>query len=120
MDLPISNPFDFNFFFQTSLNILIMGDSLALQFGSWLQAAGGGRTNKTTLRWLDWKRDGKHEGLTVAPVEGGGRVAYWRILNLWTTRGLRLNLGKRGKGWKHHWVRAIREIFKTKVISTTY
>jgi hypothetical protein len=80
---------------------------------SWLQAAGGGRTNKTTLRRLDWKDDGLHEGLAVATVEGGGRIAYWRILNFWTKRGLRLKLGKRGKGWKHHWVRAIHENLPT-------
>jgi hypothetical protein len=114
MELPPSNPFDFGFSFQTRLNILIMGDSLALQFGSWLQAAGGGRTNKTTLQWVDWKADGFHEGLAVAPVAGGGTIAYWRILDFWSKRALHNKMGKRGKGWRKHWVRAIRNDLKTK------
>jgi hypothetical protein len=81
-ELPASNPFDFNTFFKTRLNILVMGDSVAVQFGSWLQTAGGA-TNKTVLVNLHWRKNGIADGLVAAPVEGGGSVAYWRILGFW-------------------------------------
>jgi hypothetical protein len=109
MDLPPStnnnsNPFDFQFVFQTSLNILIMGDSLAVQCGSWLQVAGGGRSNKTILHWLDWKSDGLVEGMAVATVNGGGSIAYWRLMNFWRPNGMKLRLRQRGRGWRKPWV----------------
>jgi len=102
-ELPTSNPFDFNTFIKTSLNILIMGDSVAMQFGSWFQTAGGA-TNKTVLVSLYWRMNEVADGLVIAPVDGGGSIAYWRILAFWEKANARRGLPNRGPGWRESWV----------------
>ena len=109
MELPASNPFDFNTFVQTSLNILIMGDSLAVQFGNWFQAAGEGATNKRVLKSLTWSNGNTTvDGLAVAKVKGGGSIAFWRILGLWENRLKARPLPNSGRGWRTRWVRVLR------------
>ena len=67
VELPSSNPFDFYTFIQTNLNILVMGDSLAVEFGTWFQNAGRAK-NKTNIEGIDWKRY-IAEGLVFADVD---------------------------------------------------
>jgi hypothetical protein len=112
LELPASNPFDFNTFFKTRLNILVMGDSVALQFGSWLQTAGGA-TNKTVLVNLNWRQNGTADGLAIAPVEGGGSVAYWRIIGFWEKAFTRTPLPNLGRGWRKSWVRVLHNSYPT-------
>ena len=100
-ELPSSNPFDFYTYIKTNLNILLMGDSLAVEFGSWFQNAGRA-TNKTVLKQLPFKGHFA-DGLVVANVDGGGSIAYWRILGLWERRTLNRPLPNEGKGWKETW-----------------
>ena len=102
------HPFEFHTIFKTSLNILVMGDSVAVQFGSWLQTAGGA-TNKTVLATLNWRKWGLADGLAVAPVEGGGSVAYWRILGFWEKATLGKPLPNHGRGWRESWVQILQE-----------
>jgi hypothetical protein len=105
-ELPSSSPFDFYTYIQTNLNILVMGDSLAVEFGSWFQNAGRA-TNKTVLKYLPI---GDHlgEGLAVAKVDGGGSISYWRILGLWERRTLDRPLPNLGKGWNESWPSTLR------------
>ena len=105
-ELPSSNPFDFYSYIQTNLNILVMGDSLAVEFGSWFQNAGRA-TTKTVLKHLQFTGH-LAEGLVVANVDGGGSIAYWRILGLWERRTLNRPLPNEGKGWNATWASTLR------------
>jgi hypothetical protein len=111
-ELPASNPFDFNSFFKTRLNILVMGDSMAVQFGSWLQTAGGA-TNRTVLVTLHWRKNGLADGLVAAPVQGGGSVAYWRMLGFWETVTATSPLPNYGRGWRTSWVQMLHDSYPT-------
>ncbi|KAI2502201.1 hypothetical protein MHU86_12253 [Fragilaria crotonensis] len=105
-ELPSSSPFDFYTYIQTNLNILVMGDSLAVEFGSWFQNAGRG-TDKNILKYIPI---GDHlgEGLTTSKVDGGGSISYWRILGLWEKRTLNRPLPNLGKGWNESWPSTLR------------
>lgn len=102
VELPSSNPFDFYTFIQTDLNILVMGDSLAVEFGTWFQNAGRAK-NKTNIEGIDWKRY-IAEGLVFADVDGGGTISYWRNLGFWLRRNHGLPLPNYGRGWTESWV----------------
>ena len=80
--------FDFTTELSTSLKILVMGDSVDIQFSQVLEEAMGvGHNNDTassscqrTVYRYSW---GTHEGLHIsAPVRGGGVVAGWRITGM--------------------------------------
>jgi len=82
----------------TDLNIIIMGDSIAVQLGQGFQEASGTADENRHVYRYSW---GTHEGLSIAaPVRGGGAVAFWRIVDMWR----RKNEGKplpnlSGGGW---------------------
>ena len=102
VELPSSNPFDFYTFIQTNLNILVMGDSLAVEFGTWFQNAGRAK-NKTNIEGIDWKRY-IAEGLVFSEVDGGGTISFWRNLGFWLRRNRGLALPNYGRGWTKSWV----------------
>ncbi|CAB9507698.1 expressed unknown protein [Seminavis robusta] len=87
---------------QTSLHILVMGDSVAMQLGELLQEAMGVQVeNRVLLRQLDGE-DETHESLFWGTTnQGGGGSGGFRILHWW----LRRNQGKplpetSGGGWR--------------------
>lgn len=102
VELPSSNPFDFYTYIRTKLNILVMGDSLAVEFGTWFQSAGQA-TNNTVLEYLQWWRS-VAEGMALAEVDGGGSISYWRILGLWKRGACNGPLPNSGRGWRDSWV----------------
>ena len=101
-ELPTSNPFEFTTYIQTKLNILFMGDSLAVEFGSWFMIASQA-TNKTVIETLKWRKS-TAEGLAVASAQGGGMAAYWRILGFWQKNYHRRPLPNSGFGLRLNWV----------------
>jgi hypothetical protein len=42
--------------------------------------------------------------MAVATVNGGGSIAYWRLMNFWRPNGMKLRLRQRGRGWRKPWV----------------
>lgn len=102
MELPSPNPFDFYTFIQTKLNILVMGDSLAVEFGTWLQNAGRAK-NKSVIEGIDWRRY-IAEGLVIGNVDGGGSISYWRNVAFWARKTEGLPLPNYGRGWNKSWV----------------
>mmetsp|Transcript_9023 Transcript_9023/g.15067 ORF Transcript_9023/g.15067 Transcript_9023/m.15067 type:complete len:475 (+) Transcript_9023:69-1493(+) len=109
-ELPSQNPFhEFSTYIQTNLNILFMGDSLAVEFGSWFQIATQA-PHKTVLETLNkWQGLGADKapphGLTVASARhGGGVIAYWRLLGFWEERTAGRSLPNRGFGWYKRYV----------------
>jgi hypothetical protein len=104
-ELPSNHPFNYSISIRTNLNILVMGDSLAIEFGSWLQMAAGAQ-NKTFLKSLKWHKSFA-EGLTIAHVQGGGSVSYWRMLAFWDDRGKKRKLPNRGRGWREAWLKQL-------------
>lgn len=54
VELPSSNSFQFYTFIQTNLNILVMGDSIPVEFGTWFHNVGRAK-NKTNIEGLPWK-----------------------------------------------------------------
>jgi hypothetical protein len=102
VELPSSNPFDFYTFIQTNLNILVMGDSLAVEFGIWFQNAGRAK-NTTIIEGLRW-RHRIAEGLAFSEVDGGGTISIWRNIDFWLRRNHGLPLPNSGRGWNKTWV----------------
>lgn len=105
-ELPTSNPFEFTTYIQTKLNILFMGDSLAVEFGSWFMIASQA-TNKTVIETFSWPKSKPAEpaeGLAVASAQGGGMAAYWRILGFWQKNYHTRPLPNSGFGWRLNWV----------------
>ena len=81
---------DFTVHIATSLKILFIGDSLSHQTSLWFERACGATTH-TVVAQLEWREGGKAEWINVAStINGGGAVAYWRMIDLWT----RSNHGK--------------------------
>jgi len=71
---------DFNVQLSTSLKILIVGDSVGIQFSQALQEAAGANTADRHVVKYAWR---DHEGVHLAsPVSGGGAVAGFRITGL--------------------------------------
>jgi hypothetical protein len=93
--------FDFTTHITTSLKLLLMGDSVGIQFSQLLEeAAGASVHNRSVLRY-SW---GLHEGLHIsAPVRGGGAVAGWRITGMLSRRRENTALPNSGGGG---WVRS--------------
>jgi hypothetical protein len=104
-DLPTKHPFNFAITIRTNLNILVMGDSLAVEFGSWFQVASEA-TNKTILQMLSWRKS-IAEGMAIAHVQGGGSIAYWRILGFLKEENRKFLLPNYGKGWRASWIRQL-------------
>ncbi len=99
---------DFHAQITTSLKVLIMGDSVAIQYGQAFQeAAGASHNNRKVLRYA-W---GLHEGIHVAGVRGGGAIGGWRITGMF--RQEQMNNDKDmpnspGGGWMEYDVRKIK------------
>ena len=71
---------DFHVQITTSLKILIVGDSVGIQFAQALQEATGALSENRHVVYHSWRQ---HEGVTVAsPVRGGGAAAGFRITGL--------------------------------------
>jgi len=71
---------DFHVQITTSLKILYLGDSVAMQFSQALQEATGAKNDARKVLRYSWR---DHEGLHIAsPVRGGGAVAGWRITGM--------------------------------------
>ena len=80
-DVP-AGVFDFTVHIATNLKILFVGDSLALQFSIWFEKACGTIEHKT-LADMD-HRGKKADMVNVAnKINGGGAVAFWRMIGLW-------------------------------------
>ncbi len=77
---------DFQTEMSTSLNILVVGDSVAMQFSQALQEASGANSTDGSRRVLhySWR---KHEGVTLATgVNGGGAIGGFRITGLFSRK----------------------------------
>jgi hypothetical protein len=71
---------DFHAQISTSLKILIIGDSVGIQFSQALQEATGAHPDHRHVVYHSWR---KHEGVHIAsPVRGGGAAAGFRITGL--------------------------------------
>jgi hypothetical protein len=72
---------DFSTSIRTNLKILLMGDSVGIQFSQTLEMAmGADPCARKVLRYTSGKEGFGHEGLHVsAPIQGGGTIAGWRI-----------------------------------------
>jgi hypothetical protein len=83
---------------STDLKIMIMGDSLGMQFTQGFEdAAGASSEHYTVIRFTG---NGGYEGNTVAaPVRGGGVVAGWRIIAMLQRKTEGEPLPNYGPGW---------------------
>lgn len=73
------NVFDFNVQITTSQNILVMGDSIGIQFSQSLQEAAGAENHtRNVLRYTNVAGDGIH----LAPTRGGGVIAGYRMTGM--------------------------------------
>jgi hypothetical protein len=72
---------DFSTSIRTNLKILLMGDSVGIQFSQTLEMAmGADPCARKVLRYTSGKEGLGHEGLHVSsPIQGGGTIAGWRI-----------------------------------------
>mmetsp|Transcript_17068 Transcript_17068/g.20842 ORF Transcript_17068/g.20842 Transcript_17068/m.20842 type:complete len:548 (+) Transcript_17068:64-1707(+) len=71
---------DFNIQLTTSLKILLMGDSVGVQYTQALQQAAEVLPHNRIVQKYSW---GEHEGISLAlPVKGGGAIAGYRITGL--------------------------------------
>lgn len=81
----IPRAFDFNTTLSTNLNILMMGDSVAIQMAQALEGSLGVNYPKTRdmndthrqIMRIDWGTT--NEGVTLSKVRGGGSLATFRI-----------------------------------------
>mmetsp|Transcript_18837 Transcript_18837/g.28227 ORF Transcript_18837/g.28227 Transcript_18837/m.28227 type:complete len:494 (+) Transcript_18837:93-1574(+) len=101
--------FNFQAQISTSLKVLIMGDSVGIQYSQALQeAAGASHDHRKVLRYT-W---GLHEGINLAsPVRGGGAVAGWRITGIFRQEQMNNNQAMpndTGGGWMEYDVKKIR------------
>jgi hypothetical protein len=73
---------DFDTQITTSLKIIVLGDSVGIQFSQALQEAAGAEVGNRHVILYSWR---KHEGVHLAqPVRGGGAVAGFRITGMFT------------------------------------
>jgi hypothetical protein len=87
-----------------------MGDSLAVEFGSWFQIAGQAPRKHVLETLPAWK--GLAANTTSAPYglkaasarHGGGIIAYWRLLGFWEQRTRGRQLPNIGFGWRKTYV----------------
>jgi hypothetical protein len=78
-------------YFQTNLKILVLGDSVGIQFAQVLQEAAG--ANHVSMLIYAW---GLHEKVSIAaPIQGGGVVAGFRHTKMFLKHG-----NWRHQGWK--------------------
>jgi hypothetical protein len=100
---------------DTDLNILVMGDSVAIQMSHILQEAA--QVAEKVMHKASWKMrdtgkqyDGLHSGVTSRR----GLVAGWRILNFWKTEQEGGPLPNRpGGGWRRDDVTVLRNTAQT-------
>ena len=80
-DVP-SGVFDFTVHIATKLKILFIGDSLALQFSIWFEKACGVIAHK---KLAIAKQIGSTADLVnvANEINGGGAIAFWRIIGVW-------------------------------------
>lgn len=94
----LSELVDFSVPFSTNLKILLMGDSVSVQFSQALQEMAGANENSRDVVLYSW---GEHEGIHLASARGGGLVAGWRLLHFLSRRGENLDLpNSPGGGWR--------------------
>lgn len=73
---------DFDTQLTTSLKIIVLGDSVGIQFSQALQEAAGAQMQNRHVIKYSWRN---HEGVHLAqPVRGGGAVAGYRITGMFT------------------------------------
>lgn len=74
------NKLDFQAKISTPLKVLIMGDSVGIQYSQALQEATDAHHSDRKVLRYSW---GEHEGIHIAsPVRGGGAIAGWRITGM--------------------------------------
>jgi hypothetical protein len=93
---------DFTTFLSTSLKILVMGDSVAMQISQSLEEMLGADDNpaenhRKVYRYTTGVREGVH---ISAPIRGGGVVAGWRLLGMLLKENLNAKMPIAGPGWK--------------------
>lgn len=75
---------DFDAQITTSLKIIVLGDSVGIQFSQALQEAAGAQVQNRHVVKYSWRN---HEGVHLAqPVRGGGAVAGYRITGMFTLK----------------------------------
>lgn len=75
---------DFDTQITTSLKIIVLGDSVGIQFSQALQEAVGAEVQNRHVVKYSWRN---HEGVHLAqPVRGGGAVAGYRITGMFTLK----------------------------------
>lgn len=99
---------------ETPLNILFMGDSVAIQFGQLLEEALGAVADSRAVIHNSWAGN---EGVTIASTEGGGAIALYRLTGMFLARGEGQPLpNAAGGGWnKSH----VEEILHHPILNTT-
>ena len=89
---------DFTTTIDTSLKIIVMGDSTGVQLGQGLQeSAGSNASERDVLRFTS----GRHEGIALSTsIRGGGAIALWRITGMFRKGGKKRPLpNSHGGGW---------------------
>ena len=69
---------------RTHLNLLVMGDSVGIQFGQLLEEALGAKESSRTLIHEAWVG---HDGVTISSTAGGGALANYRITGMFLAEG---------------------------------
>jgi hypothetical protein len=83
-------------YFQTNLKILVLGDSVGIQFTQVLQEAAG--ANEVIMLKYAW---GLHEKVSIAaPIQGGGVVAGLRHTKMFLTPGLSRRRRRSHSNWQ--------------------
>lgn len=83
---------------STNLKLLFMGDSVGIQILQQFSVAAGVTTHRQRhIMRYSW---GQHEGLSLAPIRGGGLLAGWRLTGMLARANENRPLpNKPGGGW---------------------
>jgi hypothetical protein len=81
---PLQPLLNFTTFIHTNLNILVMGDSVAIQFGQLLEEALGVIASSRTVVHNSWAGN---EGVTIASTKSGGAIGLYRLTGMFLPTG---------------------------------
>lgn len=90
---------------QTNLNVLVMGDSVGIQFGQLLEEAVGAQESSRKIIHESWPG---HDGVTISTTKGGGAIANYRITGMFLAEGEGKPLpNAEGGGWNRSHVQQL-------------
>ena len=107
---PSPGVWDFTVHIETDLGILFIGDSVAHQLSITFEQACGATTHVQLERINTARYEADLINVAANNIRGGGAVAFWRMIGLWSLRMRGHKLPNRGEGWRPWHVEAIMNV----------